>query len=93
LEIISDSSLLVNAMEKGWVDNWRANGWKRSDKGNVENVDLWKELISTIGNKKVKFTWVKGHAGNPLNERCDELANLAAESGNLQVDEGFEKRF
>ena len=86
--IYSDSKYVVDAVEKGWIWSWQKKGFK--DKA---NVDLWKRFIPLYKSHKVSFKWVKGHAGIPENERCDELAVDAAESSNLKVDEGYEAGF
>lgn len=83
--IFSDSSYVVNAIEKGWLRNWIRIGFK--DK---KNPDLWRQYAALAAKHNVRFTWVKGHADNPFNNRCDELATAAADGGNLLVDEGFE---
>ena len=83
--IYSDSKYVVDSVEKKWVFGWEKKNFK--DK---KNVDLWKRFLAIYKKHTVKFVWVKGHAGNPMNERCDQLAVAAAESGNLKVDEGFE---
>ncbi|MEL7002777.1 MAG: ribonuclease HI [Bacteroidota bacterium] len=84
--VYSDSKYVVDAVEKGWIWSWQKKGFK--DKA---NVDLWKTFIPLYKSHKVSFVWVKGHAGNPENERCDELAVDAAESGNLKIDQGYEQ--
>ncbi len=83
--IYSDSKYVVDAVEKGWLWNWE----KKNFKGK-KNPDLWKDFIMVFRRHKVSFKWVKGHDGNPLNERCDQLAVEAAAGNNLQVDHGFE---
>lgn len=83
--VYSDSKYVVDSVEKKWVFGWEKKNFK--DK---KNVDLWKRFLVIYKKHTVKFVWVKGHAGNPMNERCDQLAVAAAESGNLKVDEGFE---
>lgn len=83
--VYSDSKYVVDSVEKKWVFGWE----KKNFKGK-KNVDLWKRFLAIYKKHTVKFVWVKGHAGNPMNERCDQLAVAAAESGNLKVDEGFE---
>lgn len=77
VRVHSDSSYLVNAFQKRWLANWQRNGWRTSTGRPVENQDLWQELIASMQPHQVKFEWVKGHAGNPLNNRCDELARQA----------------
>lgn len=76
--VYSDSQLLVNAFNKGWIDKWRANGWLKADKKQVENRDLWQQLAPLAERHKVKFEWVPGHAGNEGNERANQLAIAAA---------------
>ncbi len=78
--LTTDSQYVVNAIEKGWLDNWQKNNWRKSDRGEVLNVDLWVKLVELISLHKVDFVWVKGHNGHPYNERCDKLATLVADS-------------
>ena len=75
VELFTDSSYLKNAFTKGWLAKWKRNGWNR---GNVLNQDLWRELDALVAARVVEFNWVKGHAGNFFNERCDELARRTA---------------
>jgi len=84
--IYSDSKYVVDAVEKGWVFGWEKKGYKGK-----KNPDLWQRFLQVFRQHKVKFQWVKGHAGHPENERCDELAVQAAESSDLQVDTVFEQ--
>jgi ribonuclease HI len=86
----SDSSYLVNGITKGWAKSWRRNGWRKSDGKEALNRDLWESLLNTIKDQKVEFRWVKGHAGDPLNERCDQLAVESARGSELSVDQGYE---
>ena len=85
VKVYSDSKYVVDAINKGWLSNWV----KKNFKGK-KNVDLWQLLIPLLAKYKVVFEWVKGHAGIPENERCDELAVAAAEGANLPADVGFE---
>ena len=80
VELYSDSKYLVDAIEKGWLRKWRANDWFRDAKKKemAKNVDLWKLLMMQLERHQVAFRWVKGHAENPYNNRCDELAVAAA---------------
>lgn len=78
VEIFTDSQYLKNAFERGWLANWKSNGWRTSARKPVLNRDLWIELDALISSRHVKFHWVKGHAGNKFNERCDELARAVA---------------
>lgn len=77
VELYSDSSYLVNAFEKGWIENWQKNGWKTSQKGSVENQDMWRLLLTLTKKHDVIFHKVKGHSDHPENNRCDELARAA----------------
>jgi len=87
--LYSDSSYVVNGINKGWAAKWRQNGWLKSDKRPAINSDLWDELLTLIARFNIRFNWVKGHAGNPLNERCDELAVAAAHRADLPEDSGY----
>ncbi len=82
--IYSDSKYVVDSVEKRWVFNWNKMGFKGK-----KNVDLWKRFLVVYPLHSVKFVWVKGHAGNLYNERCDVLAVNAAEGGGLVVDQGY----
>ena len=75
VELFTDSSYLKNAFTQGWLANWKRNGWRQ---GTVRNQDLWRELDALVAARAVKFNWVKGHAGNYFNERCDALARTTA---------------
>lgn len=83
--IYSDSKYIVDAVTKGWLWGWVKKGFK--DK---KNEDLWRRFIEAYKTHRVKFVWVKGHAGNIENERCDWLAVKGAESPDLKVDKGYE---
>ena len=74
VELYSDSKYVIDALSKGWVFGWKKRGWVKSDKKPALNVDLWEELLPLIGYHTVHYHWVKGHATNPKNNRCDELA-------------------
>jgi ribonuclease HI len=87
--LYSDSEYLVNAMSKGWIQRWRANGWKRNKREKVLNPDLWERLLRLCELHDVQFSWVKGHGGTPENVRCDQLAVQAAQQPDLPVDEGY----
>lgn len=79
VNLYSDSQYLVNAINKGWLENWKKNGWRKADKSAVLNDDLWKELDELLSFHNVEFIWVRGHDGHEYNERCDELASGYAE--------------
>lgn len=87
--LYSDSKYVVDAIEKGWVKKWKANGWKRNQKELASNIDLWERLLELLEKHHVVFHWVKGHADNIENERCDFLARKAIEYGNLLEDEKY----
>ena len=88
--VYSDSQYLVDSINKGWAIRWRANGWRRNKKEKAINPDLWERLLDLCKTHKVTFTWVRGHAGNSENERCDELATTAARGPHLATDEFYE---
>lgn len=75
---LSTDSQYVHQGITSWIHNWKKRGWKTADKKPVKNVDLWQRLDQAIQRHTVKWEWVKGHAGHPENERCDELAREAA---------------
>ena len=72
--LTTDSKYVVDSITKGWVYGWKKRGWVKSDKKPALNVDLWEQLLPLLERHKVTFHWVKGHAGHPENERCDQLA-------------------
>jgi ribonuclease HI len=84
--VYSDSQYVVNAVEKGWVFEWQKKNFKKK-----KNADLWIRFLKIYPKHKVKFVWIKGHAGNKENERCDMLAVIASEKTNLQPDYEYEK--
>ncbi|MDP3479535.1 MAG: ribonuclease H [Desulfoprunum sp.] len=89
--LYSDSSYVVNGIEKGWARGWRSRGWRKSDGQPALNADLWAELLRLSESLPVTFRWVKGHAGNIRNERCDTLATAAARGIDLRVDSGYKQ--
>lgn len=76
VEIYTDSEYLRNGMT-AWLHNWKRNGWKTKTKQRVKNEDLWRALDAQASKHRVKWHWLKGHAGHPGNERCDQLATAA----------------
>ncbi len=74
VDLYTDSQYVVNAIEKGWAKKWQSNGWMRNKKDKALNPDLWQMLLDLLKVHQVTFHWVKGHAENPYNNRCDELA-------------------
>ncbi len=91
VKLFSDSEYVVNAMTQGWVERWKARGWRRKQNKMAANHDLWKKLDSLCQKHQIDFHWVKGHANIPENERCDQLAMKALTAGDLLVDEFYEK--
>ena len=79
VDLYSDSQYVIKAFTDHWIDNWISKGWKKADGKPVLNVDLWTRLLEAARPHRIEWVWVKGHAGNPLNERCDELATTAAD--------------
>ena len=73
VDLFTDSQYVANAVSRGWLDSWQSRGWKRKG-GDVKNTDLWIKLVSQLETHKVSFIWVKGHAENEYNNRCDKLA-------------------
>lgn len=92
VEVYSDSKYVVDAFNKRWIDSWVAKGWKRGKNEPVKNEDIWRRLLVAKEKHEVQFHWVKGHAGHPQNERCDELATTAADGNGLIVDTGVEAK-
>jgi ribonuclease HI len=87
LVIYTDSQYVLNSVEKKWLDTWIRTDFK----GGKKNKDLWMEYYHLAKDHSIKFIWVKGHAENIYNIRCDELATAAADGNNLLVDEGYER--
>ncbi|MHB9097571.1 MAG: ribonuclease HI [Syntrophales bacterium] len=87
--LYSDSSYVVNGIRKGWARKWRANNWMRTKSEAAENSDLWGQLLELCDRHRVEFVWVRGHAGQPENERCDELATEAAQGPDLHEDHAY----
>ena len=91
VKLYSDSQYVVKAMQEGWPQKWRAAGWRRNKKERAINPDLWEQLLALCETHEVEFAWVRGHSGDPGNERCDELANAAALEPDLPIDPGYKK--
>ncbi|MBO7547157.1 MAG: ribonuclease HI [Bacteroidales bacterium] len=85
VELYSDSTYVVKAINEGWLENWQRKQFKK-----VKNVDLWLRLLPLLARHEVTFHWVKGHAGHPENECCDRLAVAAYRLPGLPPDEGYE---
>ena len=88
--LYSDSQYVVNGMSKGWAKKWRKNGWRRNKKEMAINPDMWGRLLDLCEKHEVEFRWVRGHSGNPNNERCDRLAVAASQQKNLPTDQGYQ---
>lgn len=74
IDLCSDSQYVINGLQKGWAKGWRARGWKKADKSPALNSDLWARLLDLSEAHTIHYSWIKGHAGHPENERCDRLA-------------------
>ena len=88
--VYSDSTYVVNAVEKGWLRKWSKRKWMRTLKEPVVNPDLWKRLLELLDQHEVNFIWIRGHGNNRENVRCDALAVAASEGEELLVDEYYE---
>ena len=89
VDLYSDSQYLVRAFNDHWIDSWVKKNWMRGKNEPVKNQDLWKRLLQAMEPHQVTFHWVKGHNGNPENERCDRLAVAAAEGDDRMEDTGL----
>lgn len=85
----TDSQYVVKAFNQRWIEGWARRGWRTADRRPVKNVDLWQRLLQAMNGHEVDYVWVKGHDGNPENERCDRLASDAAEGEKLLEDTGY----
>ena len=74
ITLTSDSKYVLDALTNGWAESWRSKGWKKADKSPALNPDLWEILLNEVQKHQITYVWVKGHAGHPYNERCDEMA-------------------
>ena len=74
VELYSDSKYVIDGLSKGWAAGWQKRGWIKSDKKPALNPDLWECLLQLCGRHEMHYHWVKGHAENPMNNRCDQLA-------------------
>ena len=88
IELHSDSKYFLDAIRQGWLKNWKRNGWKTAAKKPVKNQDLWRRLDPLIAAHDISYNWVKGHSGNPENERCDILAKTEAAKPGQPADPG-----
>ena len=85
--VYSDSQYVVKAVKEGWLKKWIATNFK----GDKKNPDLWKELYSLLQENEINFRWIKGHADNPFNNRCDQLATNAAINNGHEIDQYYEE--
>jgi ribonuclease HI len=86
VRVVTDSQYVAKAIKEKWLSGWMARNWRKADKKPVLNVDLWKRLVPLLDEHNVTFEWIKGHAGHPENERCDELAVMAISNEELFDD-------
>ncbi len=84
VQVYSDSTYVVKAVNEGWLEKWESSGWKKK-----KNPDLWQEFLRLYRRHRVAFHWIKGHAGHPENERCDALAVAAYGKSGLPEDPGY----
>ena len=82
--LYSDSKYVIDGLSKGWAESWRKRGWKKSDGKSAQNPQLWQRLLELAEIHSLVYVWVKGHNGNPYNERCDRLAVSATQSLNIK---------
>lgn len=90
--LFSDSKYVVDAVSKGWAEKWRRNNWMRNKTDMALNPDLWERLLEFLDCHRVEFRWVRGHSGNPENERCDELVRMESAKRALPPDEKYEEK-
>ena len=83
--LTSDSTYVIHALTKRWVDNWRRKNWMKTASVPVPNADLWKRLLAAAEPHSISWIWVRGHDGHPYNERCDRLAVAAAEQHSVKI--------
>ena len=88
ITVYSDSKYVIDPVEKGWVFGWEKKGFTGK-----KNPDLWMRFLRSYRKHRIRFQWVKGHANNPFNNRCDQLATAAADGGKLITDVGYEEEF
>ena len=88
--LYSDSKYVVDGINKGWARRWKDNGWMRNKRQQAVNPDQWGTLLDLCDKHEVEFRWVRGHADDPDNERCDQLANQAASRKDFPIDKGYE---
>jgi ribonuclease HI len=92
ITVFSDSKYLVDSIQLGWAARWKKKNWWRTNQERAENFDLWDRLLNLCAEHQVTFQWVRGHAGNIENERCDQLSCAAIKAPNLEIDQGYENK-
>jgi ribonuclease HI len=94
IDLYSDSKYVISAFNEHWIEGWKKRGWVNASKQPVKNRPLWERLIAAASVHQITWHWVKGHAGHPENERCDELATGAADQGREKLlhDDGGDLR-
>ena len=91
VNVFTDSRYVIDGIEKGWAERWKSKNWYRTRTEKAINCDLWDKLLTLISaHQKVKFNWIKSHAGHIENERCDELASAALKGASLLTDVGYQ---
>ncbi len=89
ITVYSDSKYVIDTMDKGWIHGWKKKGWSRGPNKPLKNADLWQRMAEAIHGHQISWKWVKGHSGQPENERCDQLATEAADLRGNPKDSGF----
>ncbi len=92
VDLHTDSQYVAHAINKGWARRWQKNHWMRNKREPALNPDLWTELLQLCDRHEVNFIWIRGHANDSDNERCDALAKQAAEKPDLPPDPGYDAR-
>ena len=87
--LYSDSQYVVNSVSLGWAKSWQSRGWRKKTNEPAKNPDLWERMLTLCEMHRVKFVWVKGHAGDTENEVCDQLSTSAARQPNLLIDDNY----
>ncbi len=77
--LTSDSKYALDALQNGWAESWKERGWRKADRSQALNPDLWEMLLDEVKKHDIEYVWVKGHAGHPYNERCDKAAQSEAD--------------
>ncbi len=90
--LYTDSKYVADSINQGWAERWQAQGWRRTKRERALNPDLWEELLALLEEHQINVIWVKGHAGNPENERADALAVQTIKSKNLAIDDVYENQ-